>query len=207
MSFVSGGTKAYLERRQRMSGDNRLEDIDMKPELRKHASKLALALGLLGSLTAHAAEPPPQGYVMIVYSDLSHGKKIMRGAPEEVIARLSRRIDGPKSGVADQINLCVAYAKTKQIDLATTHCDAAVAESSRAANRGRSSNMFGRQEARAALTDRAIALSNRGVLHALLGESDKATLLFEMAMSFEATEEYAQNNLARLEASIVESDS
>ena len=95
----------------------------------------------------------------------------------------------------------------KQIDLATTHCDTAVAVSSRVTERLRSSVASRHKGMRAAMTDRAIALSNRGVLHALHGESDKATELFEMAMSFEATEEYAENNLARLKSSLVESDS
>ena len=179
----------------------------MKIEVRKPGIKLALMLGLLGALSAQASEESHDDYVMIVYSDLSHGRTILRGEPEEVIARLSRKLDGQNGRVADQINLCVAYTKMKQIDLATTHCDAAVAVSSRATERLRSSVAYRHKGMRAAMTDRAIALSNRGVLHALHGESDKATELFEMAMSFEATEEYAENNLARLKSSLVESDS
>ena len=179
----------------------------MKPGLRKPATTLALFLGLLGALSLQAAERPQDDYVMIVYSDLSHGRTILRGAPEKVIARLSRRLDGRNAIVADQINLCVAYTKTKQIELATRHCDAAVAESSRAAERRRSSDPVARQEARAAISNRAIALTNRGVLHAILGESDKAIELFQLAMTVEVTEEFAQNNLARLKSLQGESDS
>ena len=179
----------------------------MKHEVRKTGVKLALILGLIGAVSASAAERSQEEYVMLVYSDLSHGKTILRGAPEQVIRRLAQRLDGRNGRVADQINLCVAYAKTKQIDLATAHCDAAVAESSRAAERRGTSATFQRHSARAATTDRAIALSNRGVLFALAGEPDKATELFELAMAVEATEEYAQINLARLKSSLVESDS
>ncbi len=179
----------------------------MKPEVRKPVTIFALSLGLLVALSAQAAERSHDNYVMMFYSDLSHGDTILRGAPERAITRLSRRLDGRNTVVADQINLCVAYTKTKQIDLATRHCDAAVAESSRVADRHRSSGTFARQEARAAMTDRGIALTNRGVLHALRGESDEAAKLFEMAMTAEATEEIAQKNLARLKSLRDESDS
>ena len=44
------------------------------------------------------------------------------------------------------------------------------------------------------------------MLHALAGEPDKASDLFELAMAVEATEEYVQINLARLKSSQDESD-
>lgn len=178
----------------------------MKFDIRNPGMKLALAFGLLGACAVQAAEQSHEDYVMIVYTDVAYGTSILRGAPEKVATRLSRRLDGRAGGVADQINLCVAYTKMKQIDLATRHCDAAVAQSAQAADRRWSSGPVGRLGKRSAKTDQAVALTNRGVLHALAGESDEATDLFELAMAMERTEEHARNNLARLRSSLDERD-
>lgn len=82
----------------------------------------------------------------------------------------------------------------------------AIAESEREARRFR--NYMGRSPySRAAVSPRAVALTNRGVLHALTGQPEEARSLFEMAQDADLMEEYAQNNLARLQLSMKEGGS
>ena len=56
-------------------------------------------------------------------------------------------------------------------------------------------------------TSRAIALTNRGVLHAIAGEDAQARAKFEMAMQLKSTEQSAKANLAVLERKLAASRS
>ena len=69
------------------------------------------------------------------------------------------------------------------------------------------SRMFGRQTTQVADTGRAIALTNRGVLHAVTGEKDKARLMFEMALMLKSKEESARTNLRFLDRDTAVKDS
>jgi hypothetical protein len=94
----------------------------MKTEITGTTRKLAVLLGLFAAVSAQASEPAPQGYIMTVFSDLAYGEEILMGASGEAIAKLSRDKRSPSKQLEDQINLCVAYAKTNQLDEAIAAC-------------------------------------------------------------------------------------
>ena len=175
----------------------------MKSETGMIGKKLVLLmLGAFGVLTAQAAE----NYVMVVYSDSAQGNAILEDKLDEAISELGPG-EGGARGFAEQVSLCVALTKTSQFERATEYCDMAIAESAREARRVRRNNYFHGHSARISAAPKAIALTNRGVLHAVAGEPEEARMLFEMAREADLMEEYAQNNLARLNASMDDSDS
>ena len=160
---------------------------------------LGISLLLFGAVTAHAGEEQPDAYVMTVYSDAAHGSKIIDGAPKDVIAKLSSKDGARSNALAGQVNLCVAYTKTMQLEKAAEICDSAIAAALKDARRLERSGIFGRQTTQVADTGRAIALTNRGVLHAVTGEKAKARLMFEMALMLKSKEESARTNLLFLD--------
>lgn len=175
----------------------------MKGETGMMSKKLLLLmLGTLGTLTVQAAE----NYVMIVYSDSAQGSAILEDKLDEAISELGPG-DGRFRNFAEQVSLCVALAKTSQFEQATEHCDMAIAQSDREARRIRRANYSHANSARISAAPKAIALTNRGVLHAIAGEHEEARVLFEMAREADLTEEFVRNNLTRLNASMDDSDS
>lgn len=176
----------------------------MKKGTRLIAPKLSLLLGTLCAWTAQAAEAP--NYVMVVYTDTAHGQSVVQGDLDETVSSLTRR-DGQVEDFAEQVSLCVALTKSRQFEQAAKYCDMAIAQSAQEARRIRGTLGNGRRSARTATTPKALAMTNRGVLHALAGEPEEARVLFEMARDADLMEEYAQNNLARLNLSKDESGS
>lgn len=175
----------------------------MKIETRLLGTTVLLLLGTIGAWTAQAAEG--QNYIMVVYSDRAHGEAVLEDHYARVISKLDRN-GGEVDNFTEQVSLCVALTKTRQFERATEYCDMAIAESEREARRFR--NYMGRSPySRAAVSPRAVALTNRGVLHALTGQPEEARSLFEMAQEADLMEEYAQNNLARLQLSMKEGGS
>jgi tetratricopeptide (TPR) repeat protein len=171
----------------------------MKTDKLLHKTKFGILLSLLSVSAAQAEEGQLDGYVMTVYSNVAHGSAILDGKSDKVVEKLVRRSERSDRSLASHINLCVAYAKMKQLDKATRACDSAIAVSVNEADRLERLDTFGRRTTMVADTGRAIALTNRGVLHAITGESDEARAMFEMAMQLESTEESAQLNLTRLD--------
>jgi len=178
----------------------------MKTGTTRYSGLFGLLL-LVASATAQAESAQPSAYVMVVYSDVAHGEKVLSGAPEEVIAKLSRKKTRRLGILAVQVNLCVAYTKTKQLEQAHKACDAAITASQKEARRLERSEIFGRRTTLVAETGRAIALTNRGVLHAISGESEQARTLFELAMSLESENQSASTNLDLLERKVAGRDS
>ena len=173
----------------------------MKTDKLLHKTKFGVLLSLLSAFAAQAEEGQLDGYVMTVYSNVAHGSAILDGKSEKVVDKLVRRSERNSRNLASYINLCVAYAKTKQLDKATRACDTAIAARVSEADRLEKHDVFGRQTTMVADTGRAIAHTNRGVLHAISGEHDEARVMFEMAMQLESSEESAQQNLTRLDGS------
>ncbi len=176
----------------------------MKTEVVARGRTLAVLLGLLGAFSAQADEQATEGYVMTVYSNMAQGEKILDGSESQAISKLARNQETQVGYLEGQINLCVAYARTKQVQKATEACDAAIKLSERDARRIKRTTPFGRYSVRVAETGQAIALTNRGVLHAIAGEEAQARAKFEMAMQLESSEESAKANLARLERRLAE---
>lgn len=73
-------------------------------------------------------------------------------------------------------NLCVAYARSGEYGRAASYCDAAVE----------------------AETELGIALNNRGVLAALMGDFAAASTYFEAARERTGSREFADHNIRRL---------
>ena len=163
-----------------------------------HRMKLLVLSALLGTSLAMADDKRPRGYVMVVYSDRAQGEVVLEGEHEKAIAMLLRHDDGRAVKFADQVNLCVAFTKTRRFDQATRFCDMALASSGRETRRPVTNYSLGQYARKVAAADRAVALTNRGVLHAVAGESEEARDLFEEAQDVGVIGKYAQNNLARL---------
>ncbi len=179
----------------------------MKPDTCKGKTILGAMLGLLCVLSAQAGEAPPDAFVMTVYSDLAHGSEILDGEFDAVVDKLADRSGRGSRDLVNQVNLCVAYTKTRQLEKATAACDSAIAISVKEARRLARTEPFGRRTTLIADTDRAIALTNRGVLYAIAGNHAKARVMFEMAMLLESKEKSASTNLAQLERRLASRDS
>lgn len=173
---------------------------------RKQSLFIAM-LALCNSVPALADDTVSQGYIMTVYSDMAHGQKVLDGAETRAIQRLSRNGKARVGYLEGQVNLCVAYAKTRQAEKAVEACDSAIESSLKQAQRLEQTRKFGRRSTQVADTGLAIALTNRGVLHAIAGEENDARAKFEMAIDLESTEQSARANLALLESRLTKNSS
>lgn len=171
----------------------------MKTAIASYGLLVAIFAGLFGSAAAQAGEKSADGYVMTVYSDTRYGSAVLEGSPDAVIGKLMRDHDGNPKYLADLIALCVAYTQTKQIDRAVEACDYAIAAAEKEARRLERSSPYGSYLTRTADTGRAIALTNRGVLHAVSGQSDQARAMFEQALGLKSREGSAAINLSLLD--------
>lgn len=141
---------------------------------------LPVALAILLSDIAFA-EPVPDAYRVMVISDQAYGEMLLAGNYEDAIAGIEAR-ERRVSRFATSNNLCAAYTVTKNVILAKSACNTAVRLSRRTPR------------------DRAVALTNRGVLNALIGDEAAAREDFEEAIRFRARIRQPVDNLARLES-------
>jgi tetratricopeptide (TPR) repeat protein len=162
--------------------------------------------GLLGPVAAVADEPLPTGYVMNYFADSAQGAAVGDGAYEVVIKKLTKKDAMGARRIADQVNLCVAYTKTKQLDRAVTACDQALVMAGRRPVRLNTVGFYHADKYRAN-EQRAIALVNRGVLHAVAGDDDMAKSMFEKAGDLDVDFEAAALNLLVLQREMAERDS
>ncbi|NNF40338.1 MAG: hypothetical protein HKN64_03085 [Woeseiaceae bacterium] len=166
---------------------------------RKYSAATAVLLAVTVATPALAHEPEVAPFTMGVIQNDAFGAKVHSGKYEQAIERITRRGNRSPQGFAEQVNLCVAYAKTRALEKAINACDAAVQRAeertSRLAHSGRS------PEASAYRTDLALALSNRGVLMAATGHHDVAEQNFEKALELNTSlTKLVAGNLARLDS-------
>ncbi len=172
----------------------------------KHA--IAVASALLAIVTAPAtatsAEIDETPYVMAVVSNDAHGRRVTSGRYEQAIQRITHGGQRTRAKFADQNNLCVAYAKTVEMEKAVAACDSAVEQVRKRAKRAmRSTDPFGARK-QAFKNDLSMALSNRGVLRAVVGQTDLARQDFVAAIELQSRVSYvAEKNLDRLEQGIL----
>ena len=97
-----------------------------------------------------------------------------------------------------QNNLCVAYAKAKQLEQAIDACEAAMRslQAKKDVFEGRRYLRTTKREAY--IANLSIALSNQGVLYAVSGEHAQARDNFMAAMDLETDRSAARDNLHRL---------
>jgi|GEM_PF-1891425 len=183
---------------------HRYEALVMKYSITAVLRRAPLVLGatLVSGMLAEqavAGEQVETPLTMIVLKDAAYGRSITSGDYQRAISKLSASANSGRSQFATYNNLCVAYAKARDLDNAIDACDAALAavkkreSSSLAKSRGYD---LGHAQYQA---DLAVALSNRGVLLAIEGKESAATEAFEDALSLDTR--YSSNiegNLARL---------
>ena len=147
---------------------------------------------------AQESDVPP--YEMTVLLDQAQGNAIASGSFERAIRKLSGSAKTANQHVT-LTNLCVAYAKTKQVDSALQACDAAID----LLKAKQADQYFGHprkaSRERVLQSDLSIVLSNRGVLFAVTGDYERARESFEAAIELPANRSKAGQNMQRLTAS------
>ena len=169
----------------------------MKRKFTKTSCLALLAFGASGSVVAESNDPR---YTMTVIRDVAQGASVVKGDYEKAITRITgRRV--ALNPFAEFTNLCVAYAKSGKIDAADEACDTALAIVRDPDWERRSGVLsgYGEQTRRKYL---ALALSNRGVLHAIRGDESAAEKSFDEAIKLDQRNTAPRVNLARLEAGI-----
>ncbi len=131
------------------------------------------------------ANDKKSAYRMAVFIDAAEGRAVHRGKYERAIARLTEeRRYHDYDPFARHTNLCVAYTKTGDFEKAEIACGQAV-------------TLYANSEAESE-RDRSLALSNRGVLHALRGNVELARADFEAATELYRYVRHTKYNLARV---------
>ncbi len=173
----------------------------MKRRFTKTSCLALLAFGAAGSVVAESnGQSNDLRYTMTVIRDVAQGASVVKGDYEKAVARITgRRVT--LNPFAEFTNLCVAYAKIGKIDEADDACDTALAIVRDPDWERRSGVMtgYGEQMRRKYL---ALALSNRGVLHAIRGDESAAEQSFDEAIKLDQRNTAPRVNLARLEAGI-----
>ena len=181
----------------------------MKRRFTQTSCLVLLAFGASGSVVAESngrsngqsdGQSNDLRYTMTVIRDAAQGANVVKGDYEKAVARITgRRVAlNPFAGFT---NLCVAYAKIGKIDEADDACDTALAIVRDPNWEHRSGVMTGYGE-RTRRKYLALALSNRGVLHAIRGDESAAEQSFDEAIKLDQRNTAPRVNLARLEAGI-----
>lgn len=162
----------------------------------------AFLVGAVFSAPTAAEETQVAPYTMAVIADEAHGKRVTSGNYEQAISKITHGGVRTRDRFADQVNLCVAYAKSKDLDSANAACDAALAglkRQERRATRNKKGLLY-----RDYQSNLALALSNRGVLHAVSGQPERAKADFAAAIELQTRiSSIAKGNLERLERAAV----
>ena len=141
-----------------------------------------------------ASELP--AYKMAVISDESQGRAILSGDYDTAIDKMTNKPVRFRGRFSTSNNLCVAYAKAKDMQKAIQACDAAVAAVTSSVSKNR---LMANNKYPAMRRDLAIALSNRAVLFAIQGDLEMAQVGFEEAIELSIGINEPEFNLAVLE--------
>ncbi len=171
---------------------------------RKHmhngAALAALLIIATTSMPASAHDERAAPFTMAVIIGEAHGSKVEAGQYEQAIERITKSGRRAPEDFADQVNLCVAYAKTRDIRKASTACDAAVAKVKKQENRVSRIRNDRNKEVRTYRANLALALSNRGVLLAATGDTERAKQDFLAAIDLQTQDSWIfENNLSRVD--------
>ncbi len=158
---------------------------------------LTASTAILLSGNAYAVKPVPV-YTMTVFEDARFGSEVQAGNYADAIEKLTPVTERRKNDFAAATNLCVAFTKSGDLENAVDVCNRAVAVARKGARRTStlSAGVFAFATSRTRL---ALALSNRGVLRAALGDAELARKDFEEAIKLRATLSAPKINLARLD--------
>ena len=159
---------------------------------------VALRMGilLLSSLLwspAASAHQPASTFEMTVISDAAYGGKIASGKHDAAIAQIDSSTTRQSQRFFASINLCVAYTKVGELEKAEQSCASAL-EAVMTKDRSMPKSL-----SRITRRYQAMALSNRGVLRALAGDTDRARQDFRAAIELRAGLSAPVRNLEYLE--------
>ena len=165
--------------------------------------RAAIATTLAVLLTAWSANaladrPSLDTFQMMAVEDSAQGKLVVEGRYEEAIERLETRSIRNRSFAA-QNNLCVAYAKTMALYKAVVACETAI----EARKLRKPATHHHLPASRQMLRDRAVALSNRGVLRFVMGDPEGAREDFEASVALKSGLDEPDENLLHLETASV----
>ncbi|NNC78355.1 MAG: hypothetical protein HKN77_10360 [Woeseiaceae bacterium] len=171
------------------------------PKTARTAGLMLPLIALAVTSFAHA-EDFGSPYTMTVFSDDSYGRLVTGGDYATAIDKISSRGERRRMTFEAQTNLCVAYTKSGELEKADAACNTAVAKIQPMAERmlkRRSTPEYVAQGYREYL---ALALANRGVLHAVRGDASDARADFLRASELDTELPVSpETNLARLERS------
>jgi len=136
------------------------------------------------------------GYKMAVISDESQGRAILSGDYDTAISEMTNKALRFSGRFATSNNLCVAYAKAKDIQKAVQACNAAVSNVTSQVSKSR---LMANNKHPAMRRDLAIALSNRAVLFAIQGDLEMAQAGFKEAIKLGIHINEPEFNLSILE--------
>ncbi|MEM1174111.1 MAG: hypothetical protein AAGA33_03410 [Pseudomonadota bacterium] len=165
----------------------------------RFASRCILLLAALG--VANVATADVAGYTMTVWTDAAHGGRVLSGDYTRAIEKLTRSTTRLSKDYEGQTNLCVAYAKSGELEKAIASCDQAVAMIEKGLLDIADSRFVPRFAEKQKAVALAIALTNRGVLRMAQGELEQAGADFRTAAELDTEVPAAAINLARFEAS------
>jgi len=166
----------------------------------KYAALGTLLIAATLSAPASAENAQPGEFTMGVISDDAYGITVTKGKYEQAIERITKNGKRLPRSFADQINLCVAYTKSYEIEEAGAACDAAIAQVKKQERRVSRINNNRNPEDRAYRANLALALSNRGVLLAATGDAGRAEQDFYAAIALQTRlTSIIEGNLERLD--------
>lgn len=165
-----------------------------------NAALAALLITATTSMPALADEEPAVPFTMAVIIGEAEGSKVQAGKYEQAIERITRSGRRMPRYFADQLNLCVAYTKTNDIQKASAACEGAIAEVKEEESRVSRSKNDRAPRVLAYRANLALALSNRGVLRAATGDRKRARQDFLAAIELQTRDSWIfENNLNRVE--------
>ena len=135
-------------------------------------------------------------YVMTVIGDRAAGEQVISGAYGQAIESLTANTAKRSSRFAAANNLCVAYTKTNRLSEAERACSAAI--------RNSKATYAAWYDVNRKRDFYAVALSNRGVIRAVSGDTEQARQDFRAAMRISSTLSAPAENLAALQAKTTE---
>jgi tetratricopeptide (TPR) repeat protein len=140
----------------------------MKVIQAKNAARATLAAAAL--LTAAGpAQARSTPYVFTVIDTARHGVEVVNGDYDEAIARI-RSHAGNQTNFSESTNLCIAYTKLGDADVAMVYCNRAVGIARETDGMRRTRGAYASFGKPGRDLDLVVALSNRGVAHAANGD-------------------------------------
>jgi tetratricopeptide (TPR) repeat protein len=156
-----------------------------------------VALLAMSSFATSVANADELTYTMTTIVDASHGDQVAAGKYDRAIKKLSAS-SSKNDAFFKATNLCVAYTKVGNFADAVVACDAAV-EKAKSMEYEKRSQISRRFQVKTRKTYLALALTNRGVLHAVSGDVELAQQAFSEALNTYEDATVAKTNLAKLD--------